>query len=440
MSTIRILLPLRKQITGYFDKPSLSLNRDSTNEFLSTFLKTYIEDIHDFHFIDEDPIDRGESSLSLDNKNTTYYEADASDEEMDITDGIEGIIGGTNRGHNGGGDGEALFIQISRLLMKYIKYYILNITHTYDAMPWWVSGIPWWMAESILTLLSLVCIHSILQFNPLIYKGNRCDIIYKVPDITLIGITNHITKEPIKQLQWLYSLTPDNYPTKWIYRLRNLFSYDENIPYRIGFLRIKCSLGLRSIKGLVLSDSVLYQYAHLGAGLKSLIPQSRVAIFMQVATRHFDERHRKYLYGFFNILVYSGVGLVVWYYITPHLIPDLGFFRGVNLDSFKDPASVVDGYKRVSYIFTKDVVKTVLRTCRNDTFFHNLLNEESIQFFDNEIISITDLNSNRHLNLDHFEEVEANKLDLVACIAVGIMSATFIATNLLPPGTTTIVQ
>ena len=127
MSTIRILLPLRKQITGYFDKPSLSLNRDSTNEFLSTFLKTYIEDIHDFHFIDEDPIDRGESSLSLDNKNTTYYEADASDEEMDITDGIEGIIGGTNRGHNGGGDGEALFIQISRLLMKYIKYYILNI-------------------------------------------------------------------------------------------------------------------------------------------------------------------------------------------------------------------------------------------------------------------------------------------------------------------------
>ena len=56
------------------------------------------------------------------------------------------------------------------------------------------------------------------------------------------------------------------------------------------------------------------------------------------------------------------------------------------------------------------------------------------------IISITDLNSNRHLNLDHFEEVEANKLDLVACIAVGIMSATFIATNLLPPGTTTIVQ
>lgn len=225
------------------------------------------------------------------------------------------------------------------------------------------------MAESILILLSLVCIHSILQFNPLIYKGNRCDIIYKVPDITLIGITNHITKEPIKQLQWLYSLTPDNYPTKWIYRLRNLFSYDENIPYRIGFLRIKCSLGLRSIKGLVLSDSVLYQYAHLGAGLKSLIPQSRVAIFMQVATRHFDERHRKYLYGFFNILVYSGVGLVVWYYITPHLIPDLGFFRGVNLDSFKDPASVVDGYKRVSYIFTKDVVKTVLRTCRNDTFF-----------------------------------------------------------------------
>lgn len=178
----------------------------------------------------------------------------------------------------------------------------------------------------------------------------------------------------------------------------------------------------------------------MGAGLKSLIPQSRVAIFMQVATRHFDERHRKYLYGFFNILVYSGVGLVVWYYITPHLIPDLGFFRGVNLDSFKDPASVVDGYKRVSYIFTKDVVKTVLRTCRNDTFFHNLLNEESIQFFDNEIISITDLNSNRHLNLDHFEEVEANKLDLVACIAVGIMSATFIATNLLPPGTTTIVQ
>ena len=161
---------------------------------------------------------------------------------------------------------------------------------------------------------------------------------------------------------------------------------------------------------------------------------------MQVATRHFDERHRKYLYGFFNILVYSVVGLVVWYYITPHLIPDLGFFRGVNLDSFKDPASVVDGYKRVSYIFTKDVVKTVLRTCRNDTFFHNLLNEESIQFFDNEIISITDLNSNRHLNLDHFEEVEANKLDLVACIAVGIMSATFIATNLLPPGTTTIVQ
>nr|AAB63459.1 p39.9 [Zea mays]ABE98708.1 orf355-1 [Zea mays subsp. mays]AAN33124.1 unknown [Zea mays]AAN39289.1 ORF355 [Zea mays]AAN40749.1 unknown [Zea mays] len=245
MSTIRILLPLRKQITGYFDKPSLSLNRDSTNEFLSTFLKTYIEDIHDFHFIDEDPIDRGESSLSLDKKNTTYYEADASDEEMDITDGIEGIIGGTNRGHNGGGDGEALFIQISRLLMEYIKYYILNITHTYDAM---LSEIPWWIADSILKLLSLVCIHYILRFNPLIYMGNRFDIIYKV-------------------------------------------------------------LG------------------SVGAGLKSLIPQSIVAIFMQVSTRHFDERHRKYLYGFFNILVYYGIGLVVRYYITPHLIPDLGFFR-----------------------------------------------------------------------------------------------------------------
>lgn len=39
----------------------------------------------------------------------------------------------------------------------------------------------------------------------------------------------------------------------------------------------------------------------------------------------------------------------------------------------RDPTSIVEGYRKVSYLFTKDITPTVINTYKNDFLFRDLL-------------------------------------------------------------------
>jgi hypothetical protein len=56
---------------------------------------------------------------------------------------------------------------------------------------------------------------------------------------------------------------------------------------------------------------------HLGDGMKSLIDKSYNSVLVQVFTLTYDRNFRKLVYGVFNILVFMGVGVTVWYRFIP---------------------------------------------------------------------------------------------------------------------------
>jgi hypothetical protein len=56
---------------------------------------------------------------------------------------------------------------------------------------------------------------------------------------------------------------------------------------------------------------------HLGDGIKSLIDKSYNSVLVQVLTLTYDRNFRKLVYGVFNILVFMGVGVTVWYRFIP---------------------------------------------------------------------------------------------------------------------------
>ena len=66
----------------------------------------------------------------------------------------------------------------------------------------------------------------------------------------------------------------------------------------------------------------------------------------------------------FNILVLMGIVVVVWYrYVqcdNPFIIPQEIAHPLANLNAFKNPEAVINGYKRVTFLINKDIVNTVL--------------------------------------------------------------------------------
>ena len=115
----------------------------------------------------------------------------------------------------------------------------------------------------------------------------------------------------------------------------------------------------------------------------------------------------------FNILVFMGVGVTVWYRFIPgeinqppeDLLPP-------RIHPFKNPIAVVEGYKKVSYLMTKDIVQTVISTFMHQSPF-------------NEILSVELAN----LNYD------TNYRDRFTSVGIAILIASFLATKVMIPVT-----
>ena len=91
----------------------------------------------------------------------------------------------------------------------------------------------------------------------------------------------------------------------------------------------------------------------------------------------------------FNILVLMGIGVVVWYrYVqcdNPFIIPQEIAHPLANLNAFKNPEAVINGYKRVTFLINKDIVNTVLSTFMNDPTFTEVFNVNQAENMDNNV-------------------------------------------------------
>lgn len=150
-------------------------------------------------------------------------------------------------------------------------------------------------------------------------------------------------------------------------------------------------------------DTVHNTYA--GVGLKCFYGHLYSSILVQTITKAYSRVHRLEVYGLFNILVITGIGVVVWYkYVIhnghpPH-IPE-------SIDCFKNPTAVVEGYKRVTFWMTQDIHEIVKHTFKYEPSFNDV----------------------------DLPETHILDRDIPASIGTAIMLATFITTNVLIPFT-----
>lgn len=183
-------------------------------------------------------------------------------------------------------------------------------------------------------------------------------------------------------------------------------------------LRIKESLGIQPIGKMVIDLNTTINLCFLGRGLKSLHDNFEKNAFLssivQVVTKTFDQSTKKYVWGMFNTLVMTGVGVVVWYKFfpgtsSPEELP-VGFMPSPAYETFKNPNAVLPGYQRVTYILTKDIVATAISIYQKE-------------------IPFTDILPMGEYNLDN-DPVAVHRY---ACIGTAIMIACLIATNVLIP-------
>jgi len=145
-------------------------------------------------------------------------------------------------------------------------------------------------------------------------------------------------------------------------------------------LRIKESLGLQHIGKMVIDWNTI-NLCFLARGLKSLNDRlgrnAYLSSVVQVVTKTFDHSTKKYVWGMFNTLVMTGVGVVVWYKFFPGTsfpseLPE-GFMPAPPYETFRNPKAVLPGYQRVNYILTKDIVETAISIYQKENPFTDIL-------------------------------------------------------------------
>jgi len=424
-------------IKQYLPKPTLDhyINRDFLNSFEIYFLGDILTD---FQFLNDNQIDSDKSSLetqsiiSCDNEGQGNNNTNS---ESQIKDGIEGIIGGINGGSNGGGDSSpaihniGIWFMIKSItngtickicevfdrIMQFIEFsrssvaceYILGfIGCLYDhlgAIPSWFYNI-YLLGTGIIYAYKLYC---------LLDKACKFDILYRVPAFRYIYTTNNVNFND-ELLEWTHLPQEQSRNRGWSYAKNNNYGFNRitNIMRSLGLVCInKLELNLNN-----LNNSLLH-YTSSGAGLKALYDIVTHAVLIRVSTLAYDPKFNHYVYAFFNILVYSGVGVVVWYkYIPGDLINPPDGFLNDSIEPFKDPTSVVEGYKRVSYLVTKNIIQTVITTYMTEHPFKDIL------------------------TVDVFNLNDPTIRGRVACVGTGIMMAIFLTTKVLVPVATGVIQ
>lgn len=157
-----------------------------------------------------------------------------------------------------------------------------------------------------------------------------------------------------------------------------------------------------------------FSFTEMGRGLKCLLlDRGFCSAITQVRTCTFDKSNNKFVWGMFNILVLTGIGVVVWYrYVqcdNPFIIPQEIAHPLANFHAFKNPEGVINGYKRVTFLINKDIMNTVLSTFMHDPTFTGVFNFNHAENLDNNIAT-------KHV---------------LASVGTAIMVASFIATKAL---------
>lgn len=330
---------------------------------------------------------------------------------------ILGIIGGDS---SNGGDSETADepmnnLGIWRVIKSFINGLIINICEVFDRiLPkipnfiGWVSSaheyvnsyidtIPKWV---IYLYYSGITLYLIYRRITKIQKIYQFDFRWMLPSFTTVKKPND--GELVLDHQHLKEWSNPPHFNNWIFA--------KNICYGFNHLkRIRQSLGLRLINKALITRCFVAK-AFVDRGLRLFIEGDISTALMRVSTRIYDPKLKKYLFYFFNILVYMGVGVVVWYQVIPSagVPPAPTGFDTEFIPVFQDPTSIVEGYKRVTYLLTKDITSTVISTYKNDFLFRNILSIEEY--------NLPDVGSKHRL----------------ACIGTALMMAVFITTKTIP--------
>lgn len=338
-------------------------------------------------------------------------------------DGLECLIALFNWGSNsGGGDSSTADSAIHRIWRGYmIKSIISKISEVFGTImvnpfidncwistaykPWFIGEISGVLAIIIVLLFKHSSFLTLLHaFIKLVKRKYRFEILFRVSAYGM-GYYSVVNNTVAQIVPW----TDISAGLPWNYKVKQISSLYK-------FKIIKESLGLVCMYNLTLSMDWFHR-SHMGTGLKTLIDNAYQTVLVQVATLTYNHSMRKYVYGYFIVLVHMGFAVTVWYKYLPGELyqPPEGLIPN-SYEQFKDPSSVVEGYKRVTYLITKDVIQTVITTFQQQPPFNDILNTEEF-----------DMNSS--FNRERF-----------ACVGTAVMIAVFLTTKVIIPVTAQIIQ
>lgn len=262
-----------------------------------------------------------------------------------------------NWGGDGGGDSSPGIPNLGkwRILNSFISGWI-NLYSYIDCIPGWL----------LYTLYGILTIFRVYSLNSWSLKMYKMDIRWMLPSFTMFRFPYNgaEVKDVIPLKEWT---NPPHF-NNWIIVFQKAYGINH-------LKQIRRSLGLRLIRGHAISMCFLAK-AFADRGLRTCIAGDIVTALTRVSTRTYDPISNKYIHYFFHILVYMGVGVVVWYQILPAAglgAPCPTGFDTEILPAFRDPTSIVEGYRKVTYLFTKDITPTVIQTYKNYILLEELL-------------------------------------------------------------------
>lgn len=296
------------------------------------------------------PIDREEAKAKISNTSK-------------IKDWYDTIIGLLNWGWDGGGGDTSPGITYLGSVLKSVISKGFKLYSYIDYIP---SGL-------LYTVIGYFLIFKLYRFLSWESKNHEYefDMRWMLPTFTSYRVP-YETVMPLRRFKPLHRLKAWTHPphfVDWVFTFNKCYSI-----YHLK--QIRRALGLHFIRGNAITTS-FHCISFADRGLRTLILRDFVASSVRVSTRIFDPISRKYLYHYFYILIYMGVGAVVWYQtlaggeglITPC---PTGFDMDISPE-FWDPTTIGPGYRKVCYLFRKDLTPTVINTYTNHFLFTDIL-------------------------------------------------------------------
>lgn len=275
---------------------------------------------------------------------------------------------------------------VEKMILKQLQYlcgtsmeYILN--HMPDHMADILGSITTWSINFVYAYLARICLSYLIKYiRNVIAQINELNQITTL--FSLSGFNTQNIIAPIEDKiyyinthQW-HDLEGEN--SEWEQQVNNpyLTSRFQKLVRQLGLMYPCCTR-------LSYLFARYFSYTAIGCGIKYLVQENPyhrfVSSVIQVRTCTFDKSIEKFVWGLFNILVYAGIGVVVWYrYIPFDHHPFIGIppevsVPLVDVNALKNPDVVINGYKRATFLITKDITNTVITTFQQDPTFKYIL-------------------------------------------------------------------